>query len=71
MRQMAEDWDDLWPQWQIYFAVADCEASAEQTRRQGGRIIIPPTHHSEIGHLAVLQDPQGAPFAIVEPTRLD
>ncbi len=71
MRQTTEAWGNTWPQWRVYFAVADCEASAVKARALGGRIIIPPTNHSVIGRFAVLQDSQGALFSIVKPSNLD
>lgn len=71
MRPMAEERGDLWPQWLVYFAVTDCEASTEKARPLGGRIILPPASHEVIGHYAVLQDSQGARFSILKPGSLD
>ncbi|MCM2412454.1 MULTISPECIES: VOC family protein [unclassified Streptomyces] len=49
-----------------YFAVADCDASAETTVRLGGRVLEPP-FDIPYGRMAVLQDNQGAVFAVLQP----
>ncbi|WP_305787762.1 VOC family protein [Symbioplanes lichenis] len=62
--------DDNWPQdlpahWMIYFAVIDCDDSAAYAQSLGGRVIHPPTT-LPIGRYAVLEDPQGGVFAILQ-----
>ncbi|MEU5659381.1 VOC family protein [Streptomyces sp. NPDC047737] len=52
-----------------YFAVADCVRTAETTVRLGGRITAPPMD-IPYGRTAVLQDDQGAAFAVLQPTEL-
>ncbi len=64
--QMTEAWGDMPPHWMVYFAVADCEASAEKAKSLGGKIAVPPTDAGEVGRFAVLQDPQGAVFSIIK-----
>jgi uncharacterized protein len=51
----------------IYFAVADCVATVETAVRLGGRISAPP-FDIPYGRMAVLQDDQGAAFAVLQPT---
>ncbi|MFE7748170.1 VOC family protein [Streptomyces sp. NPDC057428] len=49
-----------------YFAVTDCVRTAETTVRLGGRITAPPMD-IPYGRMAVLQDDQGAVFAVLQP----
>ncbi|WP_406453483.1 VOC family protein [Streptomyces sp. NBC_00876] len=49
-----------------YFAVADCDATAEAVGRLGGRVSAPP-FDIPYGRMAVLQDDQGAVFAVLQP----
>jgi predicted enzyme related to lactoylglutathione lyase len=66
---IGEDWpDDLPPHWMVYFAVHDCDISAEHTRTLGGRILQTPASRP-IGRYAVLEDPQGGVFAILATSR--
>ncbi|WP_406740015.1 VOC family protein [Streptomyces atratus] len=49
-----------------YFAVEDCNSAAGHAVRLGGRISAPP-FDIPYGRMAVLQDDQGAVFAILQP----
>ncbi|MGW0788264.1 VOC family protein [Streptomyces sp. NPDC002911] len=49
-----------------YFAVADCDRAAGTAARLGGRITAPPLD-IPYGRMAVLQDDQGAAFAVLQP----
>jgi predicted enzyme related to lactoylglutathione lyase len=57
------------PAWTPYFAVADCDASAKKASQFGGRMYVPPTDIPKVGRFAVLADPQGAMFDIVQLVR--
>ncbi|KPC79368.1 MULTISPECIES: VOC family protein [Streptomyces] len=52
-----------------YFAVADCDRTVDTAARLGGRITTPPVD-IPYGRMAVLQDDQGAAFAVLQPTEL-
>ncbi len=52
------------PHWLAYFSVADVDASAKKASELGGKLMMPPTDIPNIGRFAVVQDPQGAVFAI-------
>lgn len=54
------------PHWLVYFAVTDCAASAAGARALGGTVRLPPTHVPEVGRFALLADPQGAAFAVIQ-----
>lgn len=49
-----------------YFAVEDCNSAAGNAVRLGGRISAPP-FDIPYGRIAVLQDDQGAVFAVLQP----
>jgi uncharacterized protein len=52
------------PHWAVYFAVGDCDASAEKAKGLGATLCVPPTDIPNVGRFAVIQDPQGAFFSI-------
>ena len=52
------------PNWLVYVAVADADATAAQARALGGRVHAEPFDVMEHGRMAVLADPTGATFAI-------
>lgn len=54
------------PNWMIYFEVDDCDATAGHVEAAGGRIVAGPADIPETGRYAVLTDPQGAHFGILQ-----
>lgn len=54
--------------WLIYFASADVDATTAKAKTIGGQAIVPPTDIPGVGRFAVIQDPQGAVFALVKFT---
>lgn len=54
------------PHWQVYFAVASADEAIEKTKAAGGQNLFGP-QRIPVGTLAILLDPQGAGFAIIEP----
>jgi uncharacterized protein len=55
------------PYWLIYFAVDDCDQIATKTQQLGGKVVMPANDIPQVGRIAVLNDPQGAWFAILKP----
>ena len=53
------------PHWAVYFAVDDCDAKAARATSLGGKVLVPPTDVPGVGRFSLLQDPQGAAFAII------
>ncbi|MBK8176822.1 MAG: VOC family protein [Rhodospirillales bacterium] len=53
------------PHWLIYFCVGDCETAAVKAQGAGGSVLCEPFDVPDVGRIAVLQDPQGAVFAII------
>jgi hypothetical protein len=52
--------------WLIYFTVPDADAAVETAKANGGTAMVPPMDLT-VGRMAVIQDPQGAVFAIMAP----
>src|SRR4051812_37709762 len=53
--------------WMQYIGTRDVDATAEAAVRAGGSVLKPPTDMPGAGRYAVLRDPQGATFAIINP----
>jgi predicted enzyme related to lactoylglutathione lyase len=66
MIQMTDDWPAEIPShWMTYFAVDDTDAIAKRTEELGGGVPVPPTDIPP-GRFAVLDDPHGAVFSVIE-----
>jgi predicted enzyme related to lactoylglutathione lyase len=50
----------------VYFAVADAEAATAKATDLGGTVLVKP-FDTPVGRIAVLKDPQGAMFSILQP----
>jgi len=66
MLQIQPDMGPIPPNWGIYISVDDCWAKVAKAKLLGARIYTPPTEISNVGRFAVLADPQGAVFSIIE-----
>lgn len=53
--------------WLCYFAVADCDATVAQAVALGATVHQPPNDIPGTGRFAILGDPQGAGFGILQP----
>ncbi len=65
MMRIPKEWGKVPPNWLVYFAVEDCDASAAKAKELRGAAMVPPTDIANVGRFAVLRDPQGAVFAII------
>jgi hypothetical protein len=52
------------PHWELYFEVADAEATVARARELGGEVVAPVSPTPQ-GPMATLRDPQGATFSII------
>jgi predicted enzyme related to lactoylglutathione lyase len=50
--------------WMPYFQVADADKSVEKITELGGTVMVPPTDIPQTGRFAIVNDPQGAMFAV-------
>ena len=55
------------PNWLSYVTVESADAAAVRARELGGTLISEPFDVMDVGRMAVVQDPQGAVFAVWEP----
>ncbi len=67
MMKIPKEWGPVPPNWLVYFAVTDCDATAKKAAELGGGTVVPPSDIPGTGRFAVLSDPQGAVFAIFKP----
>ena len=54
------------PVWTVYFTVADTDATLDDAKSRGAHVIVEATDIPP-GRFAVLTDPQGAAFNIIQP----
>jgi predicted enzyme related to lactoylglutathione lyase len=52
------------PNWMVYFAVADVDASVKKAQSLGAKVLANPMDIPGVGRFATLQDPQGAVFSV-------
>lgn len=55
------------PHWLVYFTVENCDAAVEQVQSADGSLNSGPMD-VEVGRFAVVSDPFGAVFAVMQPT---
>ncbi|GAA1264600.1 VOC family protein [Kitasatospora nipponensis] len=53
--------------WLLHFAVPDADAAVAATSAQGGSVVMPASDLPTVGRIAVLADPAGAQFAVIQP----
>jgi hypothetical protein len=53
--------------WLVYFAVEDLDSTLETARERGGEASAGPFDIAEVGRIAVIKDPWGAFFAVIQP----
>jgi hypothetical protein len=56
------------PGWMIYFDVEDVDASVAKAQGLGASVHMPPMTMEGVGRMAMIADPQGAPFYLMKPT---
>jgi predicted enzyme related to lactoylglutathione lyase len=66
MMAIQPEWGNMPPHWEIYFAVADCDATAANVPKLGGSVMKEPCDIPGVGRFAVLRDPQGATFSVLQ-----
>jgi predicted enzyme related to lactoylglutathione lyase len=64
--QMTAAWGNMVSHWTVYFAVSHLKSTVERVLANGGRLCYPP-FETPRGHLAIVEDPMGAAFTIIEP----
>ncbi len=67
MMAITPDMGPLPSHWLVYFAAKDCDASTKKATGLGAKAVVPPRDIPNIGRFSVLEDPQGAHFALFTP----
>lgn len=65
MMAIMEQWGPIPPNWVNYVQVGNCDEAAAKATSLGGKVCMPPTDIPNTGRFAMLQDPQGAGFALI------
>ena len=55
------------PNWAVYIAVENADATAAKITTAGGTMVMPPFDVMDLGRMAVAQDPAGATFCLWQP----
>ena len=55
------------PYWMAYVSVPDTLATVQQAEELGGSVVVPATEIPNVGHFAILHDPQGGAFTAFSP----
>ena len=63
--EIQPEWGPMPPAWGVYFAVADCEATVAQAKELGAQVVLEPRDIPP-GRFAVVQDPQGGVFSVIQ-----
>jgi hypothetical protein len=66
MLQITPEMGNIPPNWLVYFAVDDCDARVQKATELGASVMKPADDIPGIGRFAILNDPQGAAFAIIK-----
>ena len=56
------------PAWLAYISVEDVDRTVAAIEAQGGRVLMPARDMADVGRMALVADPQGAPFYVMRPT---
>jgi predicted enzyme related to lactoylglutathione lyase len=65
MMQISKEMEAMPPHWMVYFAVDDSDRTVQKAKGMGAQVMVPPTDIPNIGRFAILNDPQGADFAVI------
>ena len=66
MYEPSPEMGNIPPNWLVYFAVDDTDAMLKKATELGATTIAPAMDIPDTGRFAILQDPQGAAFAIIK-----
>lgn len=53
--------------WHVYFCTEDADATVAAAAKEGGALMADPFDMATVGRMAVLADPQGAVFSVMQP----
>jgi uncharacterized protein len=64
--EIGSDWGEVPSNWSVVFQVADCDGAVATVQEQGGRLLHGPRDLEGIGRFAVVADPWGAAFQVIQ-----
>ena len=67
MMVMPDEAKGMPPMWMVYFAVEDADKAVARMKKAGARVHVPVTPIPNTGRFAILGDPMGSGFGILEP----
>jgi len=66
MPMEGDDWGDAPSHWANYVAVESADDTAAKITANGGSVRVPPFDAPGVGRMAMVADPSGADFAIIQ-----
>lgn len=66
MIELTEEMKGMYPHWEIYFTVANCNETIEKAKSMGAALCYPPLTIPNVGQFTMLQDPEGVCFSILQ-----
>ena len=60
------EWGELPSHWATYIAVESADETAARITANGGAVHVPPFDAPGVGRMAMVADPSGANFAIIQ-----
>lgn len=70
MPMAGPEWEGVPDHFMQYFLVEGCDACAARAAELGGKICVPPSDIPGVGRFAILDDPLGATFGVLQPESL-
>ena len=70
MPMQGDQWAGIPPHWLIYITVADCAERTARAEQLGAKVRVPPTDIPNVGRFALIFDPAGAAFSLIQMTAL-
>lgn len=66
MMGMTDEWGEAPSHWANYIAVDNADETAAKITANGGAVQVPPFDAPGVGRMAMVADPSGAAFAIIQ-----
>jgi len=67
MLPMPDEMKDVPPHWLPYFQVGNTDGTVARARELGANVVVPAMDVPKVGRFAIIADPQGASFAVIQP----
>jgi hypothetical protein len=65
-KQWGENWEKIPTHWMTYIAVNNCDETLEKITANGGNVCVPAFDAPNVGRMAVVNDPSGATFSVIQ-----